>query len=53
MAQVTMCPTKAGNGYKVVVDGEWFYTSKQEIQKMLRGEASAAKFRSIDERDGI
>ena len=27
----TMCPTKTGNGYKVVVDGIWFYASKQAV----------------------
>lgn len=49
MTQVTMCPTKAGRGYKVVVDGTWFYTSTQELSRMLRGESNACKFRTIDE----
>ena len=49
MGELTMCPTKAGNGYKVVVNGEWFYTSKKELLKMVREEAHAAKFRTIDE----
>ena len=49
MTSVTLCPTKAGNGYKVVVDGVWFYTSIKELHKMLKGEAHAVKFRTIDE----
>lgn len=49
MSNITMCPTKKGNGYKVIVDGVWFYTSIRELQKMLRGEAQAVKFRTIDE----
>lgn len=49
MGEITMCPTKAGNGYKIVVDGVWYYTSKREMGKMLREETNAAKFRSFDE----
>lgn len=52
MNEITMCPTKAGNGYKVVVDGVWFYTSTKELQKMLRGEAHAVKFRTIENNGG-
>lgn len=53
MAELTLCPTKAGKGYKVVVDGTWFYTSAIELAKMLRGEAQAVKFRTVDEWRGI
>ena len=48
--QVTLCKTKAGKGFKVVVDGVWFYTSIRELYKVLRDEALACKFRVIEER---
>jgi hypothetical protein len=31
----TLCPTKSGNGYKVVVDGKWFHTSKKKFRALL------------------
>ena len=49
MGEITMCPTKAGNGYKVVVDGVWYYTSKTELGKMLSQKTNAAKFRTIED----
>jgi len=27
----TMCPTKTGNGFKVVVNGVWYYASKKAV----------------------
>jgi hypothetical protein len=43
----TLCPTKAGNGYKVVVDGTWFYTSKGSLLNMVNGKAKACTFSTI------
>ena len=43
----TLCPTKAGRGFKVVVDGKWFYTSKQDVLDMVNGEAKACTFSTI------
>jgi len=42
-----LMPTKAGNGYKIVVDGVWFYTSVGEISKMIGGKIAACQFRQI------
>ena len=42
-------PTKAGKGYKVVVDGVWFYTSIGELSKMLAGKVAACQFRAMEE----
>lgn len=44
-----MCPTKAGKGFKVVVDGVWYYTSRGELFKMLQHKSGACKFRTIEE----
>ena len=43
----TLCPTKAGRGYKVVVDGVWFYTSKVSLRDMVNGKSRACTFSTI------
>ena len=45
---ITFCKTKAGKGFKIVVDGEWFYTSLYELYKVLQDKASACQFRTIE-----
>jgi len=52
MKQITMCPTKAGRGYKVAVNNEWFYTSTGELIAMLGGKTAACKFRGIPQKTG-
>lgn len=49
MGELTLCPTKKGNGFKAVVDGVWYYTSKKEMHGVVDGTTNAAKFRTIDE----
>ena len=46
----TLCPTKAGNGYKVVVDGVWFYTSKASLRDMVNGKSRACTFSTMKDR---
>ena len=43
----TLVPTKAGRGYKVVVAGVWFYTSKTSLLDMVNGKAKACTFSTI------
>lgn len=43
----TLCPTKAGNGFKVVVNGTWFYTSKASLLDMVNGKNRACTFSTI------
>ena len=43
----TLCPTKAGRGFKVVVDGVWFYTSKASLLDVVNGKAKACTFSTI------
>ena len=47
MKDVTLCKTKKGFGFKMIVDGKWPYTSKTEMFKMLKDEANAVTFREI------
>ena len=49
MTQITFCPTKQGRGFKLVVDGVWYYMSIKELTKVLSGSAHACTFRTIDE----
>ena len=46
--QITFCKTKAGKGFKIVVDGEWFYTSLHELYKVLQDKTNACQFRTIE-----
>ena len=45
---ITFCRTKAGKGFKIVVDGEWFYTSLHELYKVLQDKTNACQFRTIE-----
>jgi len=45
--QVILCPTKSGHGYKIGVDGEWFYTSTENLLRMVNGRGRACTFRKI------
>ena len=47
---ITFCPTKAGKGFKLVVAGVWFYTSKQELFAVLNKKSGACVFRTIKEK---
>jgi len=49
----TLCPTKAGNGFKVVVDGTWFYTSKASLLDMVNGKSKACTFSTIKDDENV
>ena len=49
----TLCPTKAGNGYKVVVNGTWFYTSKASLIDMVNGKSKACTFSTIKDDEAV
>lgn len=51
MGNVKLCKTKAGRGFKVVIDDEWFYTSKYEMYRLMNDEATACDFRKIDDNE--
>jgi hypothetical protein len=43
-------PTKSGNGYKIVVNGVWYYTSKQEFNNLVT-KGWRCTFRTIEADD--
>jgi len=43
----TFCETKAGKGFKIIINGRWLYTSKVELYKVLQKKSKACIFRSI------
>ena len=47
--EATMLKTNVGNGYKIVVDGVWFYTTNDEFNKLVKKQAKACKFRTIEQ----
>jgi len=49
LTTAALCKTKAGKGFKIVVDGKWLYTSIDELTKMLGDKTNACHFREIAE----
>ena len=45
--EARLCATKAGNGYKIVVNGIWYYTSKQALLDAVN-EGKSCTFRTIE-----
>jgi len=45
--QAVFCKTKAGKGFKIVINGKWFYTSKAELFNVLNNKTTGCRFRSI------
>ena len=43
----TMCATKAGHGFKVVVKGVWFYASKRQVLDLINQKQRAVTFHTI------
>jgi len=44
---VVLCPTKAGHGFKIVVNGVWYYAAKRNVWGVLR-KGQSCVFRTID-----
>jgi len=51
MAEATLCKTKAGKGFKIVIDEVWYYTSKHELFRLLNDSARACTFRTIEDEE--
>jgi hypothetical protein len=49
--EVRLMPTKAGNGFKIIVGEKWLYTSKKALYDMLDGELTVVSFREIENTD--
>lgn len=48
---VLFCRTKAGNGFKVLVDDKWLFTSEKNLLNVLFGKASSCYFDEIEDRE--
>jgi formylmethanofuran dehydrogenase subunit E len=48
-AAALMMQTKNGKGYKIVVNGNWFYTSTKEMADFANNKSKAVNFRSVQE----
>ena len=51
--EATLLKTNAGKGYKVVVNGEWMYTSTDELNRVITGKSKACSFRPIVDKGGV
>jgi len=46
---VTFCKTKAGNGFKIVIDNKWLYASKKALLGVIDDESTSCQFRTMDD----
>lgn len=49
--KVTFCKTIAGNGFKIIVDNNWLYTSKDKLLAVINDEARSCQFRPMESSD--
>ena len=42
--KATFYKTKNGKGYKIAVNDEWLYTSRENLLKVLAGESISCQF---------
>jgi len=47
METITFTKTNAGFGYKIVVDGTWFYVNRKYLQEVLNNERKSCVFNTI------
>ena len=48
---ITFLATKAGHGYKVIHDGEWFYARKDAVLDVVNQKQTACTFTQIKDKD--
>src|SRR3990172_4438168 len=48
-AAALLMPTKNGRGYKIVVNGTWYYTSTKELADVLANAKKACNFRTVEQ----
>lgn len=48
---VTFCKTKAGNGFKIAIDGKWLYASTENLLKVLADKAKSCQFSEIEDKE--
>ena len=48
---VTFCKTKAGKGFKIVVNDKWLYVSERNLLEVLDDEARSCQFQTIEDEE--
>lgn len=48
MKQIVFTKTKAGKGFKILVDEVWLYVSQTNLQAVLEGKITSCKFSTIE-----
>jgi len=43
----TLLPTKAGRGFKIAIEGKFYYAGKQSVLDMVNGKRRSATFSTI------
>lgn len=51
MEKATFCKTKAGKGFKIAVNGEWVYASKESLFNVLNDDKQSCVFRKIKQEE--
>lgn len=49
--KATFCKTNNGNGYKIAIDDKWLYVSKENLLKVLLGEATSCQFGTFEDKE--
>ena len=47
--KVRFCKTKAGNGFKIVVNDKWLVVNKQDLLEVIDDDAPSCQFTTIEE----
>ena len=47
MENITLCKTKAGNGFKIVIDGKWFYVNQKYLLEVVEDKRKSCVFNTI------
>jgi len=49
--RATFCETNNGKGFKIAIDDKWLFASKENLLKVLFGEAKSCQFNSIENKE--
>ena len=47
--KVTFCKTKAGNGFKIIVNDKWLYASKEKLLAVIDGDDTSCQFSEMQD----
>ena len=53
MKEIKLMKTKAGNGFKIIVENEWYYTNNRDVQRFFDGEIPVVTFRKLHSEQNV